>query len=146
MITTAEKGSATSLSLDPAPQASVAPGIARDEEAGSPASTTGSRTEKVGEPTANQVASRQSLPEAPSIRSRTSRRTDTEGDSENTDELPSSAEKAVRDQVEERGLIRRTPLYRYPIRGRTGKWHEEVDTPSQWTSLFYGKLSIFLSM
>jgi hypothetical protein len=146
MITTAEKGSTTSLSLDPAPSASAAPKLARDEKAGSPASITGSRTEKVDEPTPHQVASRQSRLENPSIRSRTSRRTDTEGDSENTDELPTSAEKAVRDQVEERGLIRRTPLYRYPIRGSTGKWHEEVDTPSQWTSLFYGASSIFLSL
>lgn len=145
MITTAEEGSTTSLSLDVSPQASVVPETARDEEAGSSASSV-SRAEKVGEPTPHQVASRQSRLETPSIRSRTSRRTDTEGDSENTDELPSSAEKAVRDQVEERGLIRRTPLYRYPIRGRTGKWHEEVDTPSQWTSLFYGASSIFLSL
>ena len=69
-----------------------------------------------------------------SIRSRISRRTTGEEGSENT----SSAEKAVRDQVEEEGLIRRTPLYRSPIPGKADKWHEEVDTPSQWTSLFYG--------
>ena len=69
-----------------------------------------------------------------SIRSRLSRRSTGEEGSEHTN----SAEKAVRDQVEEEGLIRRTPLYRYPIPGKAERWHEEVDTPSQWTSLFYG--------
>jgi hypothetical protein len=69
-----------------------------------------------------------------SIRSRLSRRSTGEEGSEHTN----SAEKAVRDQVEEEGLIRRTPLYRYPIPEKADRWHEEVDTPSQWTSLFYG--------
>jgi cell envelope opacity-associated protein A len=69
-----------------------------------------------------------------SIRSRLSRRSTGEEGSEHTN----SAEKAVREQVEEEGLIRRTPLYRYPIPGKAERWHEEVDTPSQWTSLFYG--------
>jgi hypothetical protein len=73
-----------------------------------------------------------------SIRSRTSRRSRTEDGSENTSEEPVSDEKAVREQVEEEGLIRRTPLYRSPIPGQDERWHAEVDTPSQWTSLFYG--------
>ena len=69
-----------------------------------------------------------------SIRSRISRRSTGEKESEHTN----SAERAVRDHVEEEGLIRRTPLYRSPIPGKADRWHEEVDTPSQWTSLFYG--------
>jgi hypothetical protein len=71
-----------------------------------------------------------------SIRSRTSRRSTLE-EEEGSEHTP-SAEKAVRDQVEEEGLIRRTPLYRSPIPGKADRWHEEVNTPSQWTSLFYG--------
>jgi len=69
-----------------------------------------------------------------SIRSRISRRSTGDKESEHA----SSAERAVRDQVEEEGLIRRTPLYRSPIPGKAERWHEEVDTPSQWNSLFYG--------
>jgi len=96
-----------------------------------------SQREIDAETTEKQPAQAASLnqSDAPSsIRSRISRRTTGEEGSENT----SSAEKAVRDQVEEEGLIRRTPLYRSPIPGKADKWHEEVDTPSQWTSLFYG--------
>ena len=82
-----------------------------------------------------QEATSPDRPHPPSsIRSRLSRRSTGEEGSENT----GSAEKAVRDQVEEEGLIRRTPLYRYPIPERAERWHEEVNTPSQWTSLFYG--------
>lgn len=73
-----------------------------------------------------------------SLRSRPSRRSTVEEGSEHTSEIPNSAEKTVRDQVEEQGLIRRTPVYRSPVRGNAERWHEEVDTPSQWTSLFYG--------
>ena len=69
-----------------------------------------------------------------SIRSRLSRRSTGEEGSQHTN----SAEKAVREQVEEEGLIRRTPFYRSPIPGQADRWHEEVNTPSQWTSLFYG--------
>ena len=69
-----------------------------------------------------------------SIRSRLTRRSTGDKESEHAN----SAERAVRDQVEEEGLIRRTPLYRSPIPGKADRWHEEVDTPSQWTSLFYG--------
>ena len=74
-----------------------------------------------------------------SIRSRTSRRSAAEEASEGDSDIPNSAEKAFRAEAEEEGLIRRTPLYRSPIPERADRWHEEVDTPSQWTSLFYGK-------
>lgn len=76
--------------------------------------------------------------ETSSLRSRASRRSTTDEESEGTGGVPPSAEKPDQHQVEEEGLIRRTPLYRSPIRGEAEKWHEEVDTPSQWTSLFYG--------
>lgn len=81
-----------------------------------------------------QAASHNQSDPPSSIRSRISRRSTSEKESEHTN----SAERAVRDQVEEEGLIRRTPLYRSPIPGKAERWHEEVDTPSQWTSLFYG--------
>jgi len=73
-----------------------------------------------------------------SIRSRTSRRSAAEESSQGDSDIPNSAEKAFRAEAEEAGLIRRTPLYRSPIPERADRWHEEVDTPSQWTSLFYG--------
>jgi len=98
---------------------------------------TGSEGKIDAEMTENQPAQaaspNQSHPPS-SIRSRLSRRSTGEEGSEHTN----SAEKAVRDQVEEEGLIRRTPLYRSPISGQADRWHEEVNTPSQWTSLFYG--------
>ena len=96
-----------------------------------------SKREIEAETTENQPAQatshNQSDPPS-SIRSRISRKSTGDKESEHTN----SAERAVRDQVEEEGLIRRTPLYRSPIPGKAERWHEEVDTPSQWTSLFYG--------
>jgi hypothetical protein len=76
-------------------------------------------------------------PSSSSMRSRVTRRS---SDHEEDSGYPASAEKekAVREQEDQEGLIRRTPFFRSPIRGHKERWYHEVDTPSQWTSLFYG--------
>jgi hypothetical protein len=103
--------------------------------------TTAADSETIDHPKAEVT----SAPNAPgpssfSIRSRGTRRS---SDHEEDSGYPASAEKekAVREQDEQEGLIRRTPFFRSPIRGQTERWYHEVDTPSQWTSLFYGASS-----
>jgi hypothetical protein len=138
----AKEAKTTSPHLDEAADSSVSPTLVKSEKRESPASISVSSNagiEKAHRGVTNQEALGRPQGPTPSIRSRISRRTTSEGDSARNNEFPSSAEKVVREQVEEQGLIRRTPLYRHPVRGRAEKWHEEVDTPSQWTSLFYGE-------
>jgi hypothetical protein len=68
-----------------------------------------------------------------SIRSRISRRSTIENG-------PGHSEKTEEDAIgheEERGLIRRVPLFRHPVEGAE-RWHDNADIPSQWSPFFYG--------
>lgn len=56
---------------------------------------------------------------------------------ENRQSLSEKAEEAAIGKEEERGLIRRVPMFRRPVEDHE-KWHDKVDIPSQWTPFFYG--------
>lgn len=77
---------------------------------------------------------------APSIRSRPSRHSTIENGGGQHSE---TAEKEAIEHETERGLIRRIPFYRHPVKNAE-RWHDESDVPPQWTSLFYGMSCVTL--
>lgn len=68
-----------------------------------------------------------------SIRSRPSRRSTLE----NGQGISEKEERAALEGEEDKGLIRRVPFFRHPVEDAE-RWHDAVDIPAQWTSLFYG--------
>lgn len=73
-------------------------------------------------------------PSTSSIHTRPSRRSTIE----NGQGLSEKAEAEAIEQEEERGLIRRVPLFRHPVKDAE-RWHDSADVPSQWSPFFYGK-------
>lgn len=69
-----------------------------------------------------------------SLRSRVSARSTIDNSGDHSEK----AEKDAIKREEERGLIRRIPFFRPPLEDAE-RWHDEADTPPQWTPLFYGE-------
>lgn len=78
--------------------------------------------------------------QVPSIHTRPSRRSTIENEQGQSEK----AKEVAIGRKEERGLIRRVPLYRRPV-ADAERWHDNVNIPSQWSPFFYG-MYIYLLM